>query len=227
VLGETEIFGQVKQAYKTALEAGTTRRALNKLFQQAFSVGKMVRDKTAIQRGSTSIGSVAVDLARKIFDLKSSRVMLIGAGEMARTCAQSLVSRGVNSVIVSNRNYDRAMELAAEFKGKAITFDEWETALNEVDIVISSTSAPHFVVKPEAVSKVMKHRRGRPLFLIDIAVPRDVDPAVNDLEDVFVYDIDELSTIAEEGRREREKHLVQGDLIIEAQLQKFGFQPTP
>lgn len=226
VLGETEIFGQVKQAYKVALEAGTTSRDLNKLFQRAFSVGKLVRDKTAIQRGSTSVGSVAVDLAGKMFDLKACRVMLIGAGEMARTCAQSLVSRGANSVIVSNRNYDRAVELASEFKGKAITFEEWETALHDVDIVISSTSAPHFVVKPETVDKVMKQRRGRPLFLIDIAVPRDIDPAVNELDDVFVYDIDTLASIAEDGRRERERQLALCEKIIEEQLQKFGFQPT-
>lgn len=146
---------------------------------------------------------------------------------MARTCAQSLVSRGARSVIVSNRNFDRAVELAAEFSGKAITFDEWETYLHEVDIVISSTSAPHFVVKPEMVEKVMKHRRGHPLFLIDIAVPRDIDPAVNDLDDVYVYDIDMLASIAEEGRREREKQLAICEKIIEELLQKFGFQPTP
>ena len=222
VLGETEIFGQVKQAYKTALEAGTTSRELNKLFQRAFSVGKLVREKTAIQRGSTSVGSVAVDLAGKIFDLKTCRVMLIGAGEMARTCAQSLLSRGAQSVIVSNRSYDKAVELAAEFKGKAMKFDDWEHSLHEVDIVISSTSAPHFVVKPEMIQKVMKLRRGHPLFLIDIAVPRDIDPAINDLEDVYVYDIDALSAIAEEGRQERERQLSICEKLIDEQIEKFG-----
>jgi glutamyl-tRNA reductase len=227
VLGETEIFGQVKQAYKTALEAGTTSRMLNKLVQRAFSVGKLVREKTAIQRGSTSVGSVAVDLAGKIFDLKTCRVMLIGAGEMARTCAQSLLSRGAQSIIVSNRSHDRALELAAEFKGTAMKFDEWEHALHEVDIVISSTSAPHFVVKPELVQKVMRQRRGHPLFLIDIAVPRDIDPAVNDLEDVYVYDIDALSAIAEDGRRERERQLAICEQLIEEQLVKFGITTPP
>ena len=227
VLGETEIFGQVKQAYKVALEAGTTARDLNKLFQRAFTVGKLVREKTAIQRGSTSVGSVAVDLAGKIFDLKTCRVMLIGAGEMARTCAQSLLSRGAKSIIVSNRSHDRAVELAAEFKGTAMKFDEWEHALHEVDIVISSTSAPHFVVKPELVQKVMRQRRGHPLFLIDIAVPRDIDPAVNDLEDVYVYDIDALSAIAEDGRRERERQLALCEQLIEEQLVKFGIAPPP
>jgi glutamyl-tRNA reductase len=227
VLGETEIFGQVKQAYKVALEAGTTARDLNKLFQRAFTVGKLVREKTAIQRGSTSVGSVAVDLAGKIFDLKSCRVMLIGAGEMARTCAQSLLSRGAKSIIVSNRSHDRAVELATEFKGTAMKFDEWEHALHEVDIVISSTSAPHFVVKPELVQKVMRLRRGHPLFLIDIAVPRDIDPAVNELEDVYVYDIDALSAIAEDGRRERERQLALCEQLIEEQLVKFGIAPNP
>ena len=222
VLGETEIFGQVKQAYKTALEAGTTSRELNKLFQRAFSVGKLVREKTAIQRGSTSVGSVAVDLAGKIFDLKTCRVMLIGAGEMARTCAQSLLSRGAQSVIVSNRSYEKAVELATEFKGTAMKFDDWEHSLHEVDIVISSTSAPHFVVKPEMIQKVMKVRRGHPLFLIDIAVPRDIDPAINDQEDVYVYDIDALSAIAEEGRQERERQLSICEKLIDEQIEKFG-----
>ncbi len=221
VLGETEIFGQVKQAYKTALEVGTTSRELNKLFQRAFSVGKLVREKTAIQRGSTSVGSVAVDLAGKIFDLKTCRVMLIGAGEMARTCAQSLLSRGAQSVIVSNRSYDKAVELAEEFKGHAMKFDDWEHSLHEVDIVISSTSAPHFVVKPEMIQKVMKLRRGHPLFLIDIAVPRDIDPAINDQEDVYVYDIDALSAIAEEGRQERERQLSICEKLIDEQIEKF------
>ena len=226
VLGETEIFGQVKQAYKVALEsAGATGKDLNKLFQRAFNVGKMVREKTAIQRGTTSVGSVAVDLAEKMFgNLKSCRVMLIGAGEMSRTCAQSLVSRGASSVIVSNRSYDKAVELAAEMKGKAIKFDEWEAALSEVDIIISSTSAPHFVIVPDMIKKVAGQRRGQPLFLIDIAVPRDIDPKVNEIDDVFLYDIDELSTIAEDSRRERERQLEVCEKIIEDMMDKFGLR---
>ena len=222
VLGETEIFGQVKQAYKLALGSGTTGRELNRLFQRAFNVGKLVRETTAIQRGSTSVGAVAVDLAGKLFDLKTCRVMLIGAGEMARVCAQSLLSRGAKSVIVSNRSYERAVELAAEFNGTALTFDQWEHSLHEVDIIISSTSAPHFVVKPEMIEKAMHSRRGHYLFLIDIAVPRDIDPAVNDIEDVYLYDIDTLSEIAEEGRRERTRQLTLCNRIIEEQLEKFG-----
>jgi glutamyl-tRNA reductase len=227
VLGETEIFGQVKAAYKVALESGTTGRQLNKLFQRAFNVGKLVREKTAIQRGSTSVGSVAVELAEKMFgQLKTCRVMLIGAGEISRTCAQSLVSRGVSSVIVSNRSYDKAVELAAEMKGKALRFDEWESALHEVDIIISSTSAPHFVIQRPMIERVMKSRRGHPLFLIDIAVPRDIDPGINEIEDAFLYNIDELSTIAEDGRRERERQLALCEKIIEEQMDKFGLRSS-
>ena len=224
VLGETEIFGQVKDAYLLALEAKTTSRALNKLFQQAFQVGKLVRNETAIQKGSTSVGSVAVDLAGKIFgSLKECRVMLVGAGEMSRTCAQSLMSRGARSVIVSNRSYDRAVELAQEMKGRAIRFDEWEGVLHDVDIIISSTSAPHFVIKPDTITQVMRRRRGHPLFIIDIAVPRDVDPAVNEIEEVYLYDIDALQQIADENRRDREKQLALCEQIIEEQLAKFGY----
>jgi glutamyl-tRNA reductase len=223
VLGETEIFGQVKAAYQLALGTGTTGRALNKLFQQAFSVGKKVRNETSIQRGSTSVGSVAVDLAEKVHDLKQCRVMLIGAGEMSRTCAQSLLSRGAKSIIVSNRSHDRAVELATEMKGTALKFDEWEAAMHEVDVIISSTSAPHFVIRPEQIQHVMKKRRWEPLLIIDIAVPRDVDPAVNEIEGVYLYDIDALQAIADEGRREREKQLAVCERIIEEQLEKYGF----
>jgi len=227
VLGETEIFGQVKAAYKVALDTGTTSRALNKLFQQAFTVGKKVRNETTIQRGSTSVGSVAVDLAEKVHDFKECRVMLVGAGEMSRTCAQSLLSRGAKSVIVSNRSYDKAVELAAEMKGTALKFDEWESVLHEVDVIISSTSAPHFVIKPEQIEQVMRKRRWNPLLLIDIAVPRDVDPAVNEIEGVYLYDIDALQAIADDGRRERERQLVACERIIEEQLEKYGFLHSP
>lgn len=227
VLGETEIFGQVKAAYKTALDTGVTGRTLNKLFQQAFTVGKKVRNDTTIQRGSTSVGSVAVDLAEKVHDLKECRVMLVGAGEMSRTCAQSLLSRGAKSIIVSNRSYDKAVELAAEMKGVAMKFEEWENALHEVDVIISSTSAPHFVIKQEQVEHVMRMRRWQPLLIIDIAVPRDVDPAVNNIEGVYLYDIDALQAIADEGRRERERQLAACERIIEEQLEKFGFLKSP
>lgn len=224
VLGETEIFGQVKSAYDTALKAGATGKDLNKLFQRAFNVGKQVRNDTNIQRGNTSIGSVSVEIAEKIFgSLKDCKVLLIGAGDMSRTCAQSLLSRGAKSIIVSNRSHDRAVALAQEMGGEALRFEQWERVVHEVDIIISSTSAPHFVVKPELIGPVMRKRNGRPLYIVDIAVPRDVDPAIGDFSEVYLFDIDSLQAVADEGRREREHALVQCEEIIEHQLQKYGY----
>lgn len=222
VLGETEIFGQVKDAYAVAQEAGGTGRVLNKLFQHSFRVGKLVRNTTDIQRGSTSVGSVAVELAEKIFgDLRESRVMLLGAGEMSRRCAQSLQSRGARGIVVSNRSHERAIELAAELSGKAIHFDAWPAEAAEVDVIISSTAAPHAVIQPEQITPAMRRRRGRPLFIIDIAVPRDVDPAVNDIEGVYLYDIDALETIAGETRARREQEIARCMDIINGQVKSL------
>jgi glutamyl-tRNA reductase len=222
VLGETEIFGQVKDAYAAAQQAGGTSRSLNKLFQHSFRVGKMVRNSTDIQRGSTSVGSVAVELAEKIFgDLKDSRVMLLGAGEMSRRCAQSLQSRGARGIVVSNRSHDRAIELAAELSGHAIHFDAWPGEVAQVDVIISSTAAPHTVIHPDQILPAMRRRRGRSLFIIDIAVPRDVEPAVNDIEGVYLYDIDALETIAGETRAKREQEIVRCLQIIDAQVKNL------
>ena len=222
VLGETEIFGQVKDAYAAAQQAGGTSRVLNKLFQHSFRVGKKVRNTTDIQRGATSVGSVAVELAEKIFgDLKDSRVMLLGAGEMSRRCAQSLQSRGARGVVVSNRNHDRAIELAAELSGQAIHFEQWPAEAARVDVIISSTAAPHTVIHPEQIVPAMRRRRGRPLYIIDIAVPRDVEPSVVDIEGVYLYDIDALEAIAGETRARREQEIVRCRLIIDAQVQSL------
>lgn len=219
VLGETEIFGQVKDAYAAAQQAGGTGRVLNKLFQHSFRVGKLVRNTTEIQRGSTSVGSVAVELAEKIFgDLRDSRVMLLGAGEMSRRCAQSLQSRGARGIVVSNRSHDRAVELAAELSGKAIRFEDWPAEVAGVDVIISSTAAPHTVIQPEQIQPAMRRRRGRPLFIIDIAVPRDVEPSVNELEGVYLYDIDALEAIAGETRARREQEIARCLDIINAQV---------
>jgi glutamyl-tRNA reductase len=223
VLGETEVFGQTKRAYKAALEAGHTAGGLNKLFQRAFAVGKKVRTVTGIQVGQTSIGSVAVDLAEKIFGhLRDSRVMVLGAGEMSRITAQSLLSRGARSIFVANRTYDKAVELAEELGGEAVRFDAWQTVLEEVDVVISSTGAPHAIVRREHVREVRRKRRYRPLFFIDIAVPRDIDVAVGEIEEVYLYDIDTLEQIANEGRERREAQIKECDAIIEAELRKMG-----
>lgn len=229
VLGETEIFGQVKNAYAVAHAAGGTARLLNKLFQESFRVGKTVRNETEIQRGSTSVGSVAVELAEKIFgDLKNSQVMLLGAGDMSRRCAQSLQSRGARGIVVSNRSFDRAVELAESMSGRAIPFDDWPSQAEHVDVIISSTSAPHTVIHPGQVVPAMRRRRGRPLFIIDIAVPRDVDPKVHDIEGVYLYDIDTLEALAKETRKRREKEIARCLAIIDEQVKASPlFRPTP
>lgn len=220
-LGETEIFGQVKQAYQAAHAAGSTGNVLNRVFQRAFAIGKKVRTETAIQEGSTSIGNIAVDLAEKIFGhLKDSEVMVLGAGEMSRLTAKALVSRGARSVFVANRSFERAVELAAEMGGSAVRFDDWHTVLTRVDVVISSTGAPHAIVHREQVEKVRRARRFRPLFFIDIAVPRDIEPAVGEIEEVYLYDIDTLEQLAEEARAKRQMQIAECEKIIEVELVK-------
>jgi len=223
VLGETEIFGQVKKAYAGALESGFTGRLLNPLFQKIFQVGKAVRNETGIQHGSTSIGSVAVDLAEKIFGrLSKSRVMILGAGEMARTVSQSLVSRGAQGILVSNRSYDRALDLAGRMNAEAIRFDDWSSRIVDTDIVVCSTSAPHVLLTPDMVEPTLRARKGRPLFVIDIAVPRDADAALHDLDGVYLYDIDHLEAIAEEARVRRRHQLEDCEKLIENQIAEIA-----
>jgi glutamyl-tRNA reductase len=227
MLGETEIFGQVKQAYGSALESGATGFVLNKVFQRAFGIGKKVRSETSIQEGSTSVGNVAVDLAEKIFGhLKNSEVMILGAGEMSRITAQSLVSRGARSIFVANRSFDRAQELAAEMGGLAVRFDDWQSVLERVDVVISSTGAPHAIVQRADVEKARRARKYRPLFFIDIAVPRDIDPAVGEIEEVYLYDIDTLEQLAEEARARRQLQIEECERIIEHELVKLNLPGT-
>ncbi len=224
VLGETEIFGQVKDAYRQAQEFGVTSKGLNKLFQKAFSVGKKVRTHTKIQEGNISTGSVAVDLAQKIFgNLRDTNILVIGAGEISRVTAQSLKSRGANSIHVANRSFDKAVDLAQEFGGTALHFDAWEDVLLQTDVIISSTGAPHFVVSPEQIERVRKQRKYRPLFLIDLAVPRDIDPACNDFEEVYLFDIDSLEYQAAENRASRQKEIERCEEIIEEEIAKVKF----
>lgn len=227
VLGETEIFGQAKEAYRQALEAGATSGVLNRLFQRAFGVGKKVRTDTRIQEGATSVAGAAVELAEKIFGkLAGCRVIVIGAGDMSRQTAQALVSRGATSVFVTNRSFDKAEQLAAEMGGRAVHFDEWQAVLAGVDVVISSTSAPHPVVLPHHIESVRRVRKFRPLFLIDIAVPRDIDPACGDIEEVYLYDIDTLEQLADEARTRRERQIIECDRIIDEELNKLNLPGT-
>jgi glutamyl-tRNA reductase len=223
VLGETEILGQVKKAYQSAQIAGATSRTLNKLFQRAFNVAKEVRTKTSITRGPVSVGSAAVDLAEKIFGrLDECHVMVLGAGETAEMTAKALQSRGAKAIFVSNRTYDRAVSLAEMLGGKAVHFDQWEREFGAIDILIGSTGAPHAVVTGAKLSPLMQRRQDRPLFCIDLAVPRDFEPSVNDIEGVYLYDLDALQSIAEESMTVRRQELVRCEEMIERHVAEFS-----
>jgi len=223
VLGETEILGQVKKAYQAAQTAGATSRHLNKLFQRAFSVAKEVRTHTSITRGSVSVGSAAVELAEKIFGQKLDhcKAMILGAGETAEITARALQLRGVQSIFVSNRTYERAHALAEQLNGRAIHFEEWDRELGTVDILIGSTGAPHAVVTKAKLAPVMHRRADRPLYCIDLAVPRDFEPAVNDLDGVYLYNIDELQHIADTSMKERHAELAKCDAMIERHVAEY------
>lgn len=227
VLGETEIFGQIKQAYREAHAAGATSGVLNRLFQRVFGVGKKIRTQTRIQEGATSVAGAAVELAEKIFGkLKGCRVIVVGAGEMSRQTAQALVSRGASSVFVTNRSFERAEVLASEMGGRAVRFDEWQGALAGVDVVISSTGAPHHVIRPFHIEAVRRIRKFRPLFLIDIAVPRDIDPAVAEIQEVYLYDIDTLQQQALEARERRRAQIADCERLIDEELSKLNLPGT-
>ena len=223
VIGETEILGQVKKAYAAASETGATSRHLNKLFQRAFNVAKEVRTKTAITRGAVSVGSAAVELAEKIFGkLASCHVMILGAGETSEMTAGALKARGVKSIFVANRKYERAATLAQTVGGRAIHFDDWPREFHEVDILIGSTAAPHHVLTKEMLAPLMRSRPDRPLFCIDLAVPRDFEPAVNNLDGVFLYDIDSLQRIADDSLAVRRQELVICEEMIERHVGEFS-----
>jgi glutamyl-tRNA reductase len=209
VVGETEITGQVKNAYQKAQEAKLTGRVMNRLFQTALQIGKEIRTHTNIGRGAVSVGSVAVELAEKVFDnnLAEKTVMIVGAGKMGEACVRHLAKKGARSVLVSNRSFERAEGLAAEFGGRAVRFDDCLEAMVEADIVVSSTGCPQTILHRQDVETVLRARRGRPLVMIDIAVPRDIDADVEELENVYLYNIDHLEAIVRENLRMREQEL--------------------
>ena len=222
VIGETEIFGQVKQAYETAMQNGTTGKFLNRLFQKSFEVGKQVRSSTAVTRGSVSVGSVAVDLAEQIFgDLKGSKVMVLGAGETSEKTARAFRSRGARQIFVSNRSFERAQALATAMGGRAIRFDDWANEFGDLDILVSSTAAPHPLVTVEKLSPILRGRRDRPLFIIDLAMPRDVDPEVHRLDGVYVYDLDSLRVIADRTLEARKLEAERSESLIEKYVTDF------
>jgi glutamyl-tRNA reductase len=216
VIGETEITGQVKQAYTAAQEAKLTGKYTNRWFQTALQTAKEIRTQTGIGRGATSVGSVAVELAEKIFDknLSKKTVMIIGAGKMGEATIKHLAKRGAQSVLVSNRSYDRALNLANEFGGRAVRYDECLKAMCEADIVVSSTGSPDTILSREDVAGVMRERGNRPLFMIDIAVPRDIDADVQQIENVYLYNVDHLENLVRANVANREQELLRCQEIV-------------
>jgi glutamyl-tRNA reductase len=218
VVGETEITGQVKQAYQAAQEAGLTGRVLNRVFQAALQTAKEIRSRTGVGRGATSVGSVAVELAERIFDMSFSEktVMILGAGKMGETCVRHLNKKGARSVLVSNRSFERARALALEFGGQAVPFEDCLSAMERADIVVSSTGCPETILHREDIARVMAARRQRPLVLIDIAVPRDIAPDVQEIPGVYLYDVDDLEVVVRENVRLREQELSRcGEIIAD------------
>src|SRR5581483_6959812 len=212
VMGEPQILGQVKNAYAKAVETGTVGRSLMKLMQHAFSVAKRVRTETAIASNAVSISYVAVELAKKVFDdLDGKTVMLLGAGEMAELAMRHLKNNGAGRILVANRTNDRAKKLALELGGTAVPFENLYEYLVEADIAIVSTGAPDYVLTAAGVAKTIDARRHRPLFLIDIAVPRNIDPDVSKLDSVFSFDIDDLEAAVEANIRERQQEAIEAE----------------
>ena len=223
ILGEAQILGQVKDAYSLAKDLRSTGLVLNQLFKKAFSIAKKVREETGIAERSVSISSAAVELAQKIFDdLENRTVMLVGTGEMAELAAKHLISYGVKTVYVTSRTYDRAVNLARTLNGSALDFEAFKNELHRADIVITSTSAPNFIIKKEMVEKAIHKRKNKPIFFIDIAVPRDIEPDVNDLENIYLYDIDDLQVVVSANMKEREKEAENAMNFISQEVTKFN-----
>lgn len=224
VLGEPQILGQIKEAYRAAAEAGATRTVLNRLLHKTFQVAKRVRTETRIGGSAVSVSYAAVELAKKIFDeLAGLTALLVGAGEMAELAAEHLLSGGVKTVLVANRTLARAVELSTRLGGGgAYSLDDLPQALALADIVVSSTGASAAVITPEMARRILRQRRGRPLFFIDIAVPRDVDPAVGELDGAYVYDIDDLTQVVEANRQNRAGEALAAEAIVAEEVVKFS-----
>ena len=222
VLGEPQILGQLKDAYREALEKDTAKVILSRLLHKSFSVAKRVRSETAVAASAVSISYAAVELAKRIFgDMHEISAMLIGAGEMAELAAAHLVKCGIRSICVANRTVERAVQLAAEFNGEAVSFESLFERLAQVDIVISSTGAHEPIIGAEAMKPVLRARKNKPMFLIDIAVPRDIDPAVNTLDNIYLYDIDDLREVVEENLAHRKEEAVKALAIVEEETAVF------
>ena len=219
VLGEPQILGQLKEAFQRFQNLGWVGGRFNYLFPNAFHTAKRVRTETGISNYAVSISFAAVELAKRIFsDLSQQRVLIIGAGEMAELALQNLKSHGVADVMVTNRTYTNAENLADKFAGTAISFEQLENRLCEADIIISSTGARHFILTQSMVRKCLKKRRARAMFFIDIAVPRDIEPEINDLPGAYCYDIDDLQNVVQKNQEERVRQAEQADKILEDEI---------
>lgn len=222
VVGEVQILGQVHDAYLAAQTEQTADKVIHSLFQKAFSVAKSVRSQSGIGAGKVSVSSVAVDLAMSIFmDLAGKTVMVVGSGEMGELTLKSLVDRGVGHVLVMNRSVERAKAIAAPFNGEGLGLDELGDFLYRADIVISSTAAPRFILHPEDFVEAVRRRDQKPMFVIDIAVPRDVDPAVGELDNVYLYNVDDLEQVVRENLATRRKEIEQCMAIVERGREQF------
>ena len=222
VLGEPQILGQLKDAYRLAVDHNTSRVIINRLMHKAFSVAKRIRTETAIAQSAVSISYAAVELAKEIFgDLSRRTAMLVGAGEMAELAAAHLINDGIASLLVTNRTLARAQELAQRFQGQAVPFSSLFDSLNTADIVISSTGASQTVIQARDMRQVLKKRKYRPIFFIDIAVPRDIDPDVNRLDNVYLYDIDDLKGVVEENLAQRREEAQAAEVIVEEEVLHF------
>jgi len=222
VVGESEIFGQAKKAYESAKTSGAVGPYLHRLFQRAFRVAKQVRTHTDITRGAVSVGSVAVELAQRIFGkLSECKVLVLGAGETSERTTRALVSRGVTDIRVSNRSLDRARELAQAVGGRAVPFDDWTTQCREIDILLTSTASETPLLTSGMLVPMLSQRLDRSLFIIDIAVPRDVDPTVNELQGVYLYDIDSIRSVAEQSLELRRQQVAAAEAIIADHVAEF------
>lgn len=222
VVGEPQILGQLKDSYERAAASGCAGPILHRCFHKSFSVAKRVRTETAIASRAVSISSAAVELTGKIFDtLEDKTAMLIGAGTMSELAARHLLTRGVRSLIVTNRTYDRAVDLAREFRGQPVPFVEMDRYLPMADIIIGSTAADDYVLTVPMVEQLLQRRKYRSVFLIDMSVPRNFDPDINALDDVYLYDIDDLSSVAESNRDERVREAAKAEEIIVAEVEGF------
>jgi glutamyl-tRNA reductase len=222
VVGEPQVLGQVRRAYSLAVSAGTAGRVLNRLVHQALHVAKRVRTETGIAASAVSISYMAVELGRKIFgNLKGRTVLLVGAGEMAELSARHLVSAGVARVLVTNRTSETAQQLASQFGGEAVEFSSLPTYLAEADIVICSTGASDYLITPTIAREALEMRRNRPAFFIDISVPRNIDPEVGNIPNLFIFDIDDLESVIASNIREREREAERAELIVDSEVMQF------